>query len=204
MSRQELAFWVAVVANGVTFVQIIPQIVRLIRTGRTEGVSPIWAAAGMTINVGWLAYVVENEFWETIPSIFAAISSFGLALYLLYRNGARVRSGLLMGAAIAVASVGIQRAAGWTVLGTVLGLSNGLYLGPALISAWRTYAPVGISPGTWWLTVLEGFKWGFYGVLVAAVPIMVYGSTAILLAVGVLLRLWMTRHRIRAALGHTA
>ena len=80
------------VANGVTFVQIIPQIARLIRTGRTEGVSPTWAAAGMTINLGWFAYVVENEFWETIPSIFAAVSSFGLALYLLYRNGARVRA----------------------------------------------------------------------------------------------------------------
>ena len=200
MTRDQLAFWVAVVANGVTFVQIAPQIVRLIRTGRTEGVSPTWAAAGMTINVGWLAYVVENEFWETIPSIIAAISSFGLALYLLHRNGARVRAGLLMGAAIAVASVAIQQAAGWTVLGTVLGLSNGLYLGPALLAAWRTHAPAGVSPGTWWLTVLEGFKWGFYGVLVAAVPIMVYGSTAMLLAVLVLLRLWLTRDRIRAAL----
>ena len=200
MSRDQLAFWVAVVANGVTFVQIIPQIAKLIRTGRTEGVSPVWAAAGMTINVGWLAYVVENEFWETIPSIIAAISSFGLALFLLYRNGVSVRASLLIGAAVMVASVVIQQAAGWTVLGTVLGLSNGLYLGPALIAAWRTYAPAGVSPGTWWLTVLEGFKWGLYGVLVAAVPIMVYGSTAMLLAVLVLLRLWLTRDRIRAAL----
>ena len=204
MSRQELAFWVAVVANGVTFVQIIPQIVRLLRTGRTAGVSPVWAVSGITINLGWLTYVVENEFWETIPSIIAAISSFGLALLLLYRNGVRVRAALLTGAAVGVASVVIQQLAGWPVLGTVLGLSNGLYLGPALIAAWRAHAPVGVSPGTWWLTVLEGFKWGLYGVLVAAVPIMVYGSTAILLAAGVLLRLWMTRDRIQAALGHTA
>ena len=200
MSREELAFWVAVVANGVTFVQIVPQIVRLIRTGHTEGVSPVWAAVGMTINLGWLTYVVENEFWETIPSIIAAISSFGLALFLLHRNGVSVRAALMMSAVVAVGSVGIQQAAGWTVLGTVLGLSNGLYLGPALIAAWREYAPVGVSPGTWWLTVLEGFKWGLYGVLVAAVPIMVYGSTAMLLAAGVLLRLWMTRDRIPAAL----
>ena len=198
MSREELAFWVAIVANGVTFVQIMPQIVRLLRTGHSEGVSPVWAAVGMTINLGWLTYVVENEFWETIPSIIAAISSFGLALFLLYRNGVSVRAALLMSAVVAVGSVGVQQAAGWTVLGTVLGLSNGLYLGPALIAAWREYAPVGVSPGTWWLTVLEGFKWGLYGVLVAAVPIMVYGSTAMLLAAGVLLRLWTTRDRIRA------
>ena len=200
MSREELAFWVALVANGVTFVQIMPQIVRLLRTGRTEGVSPAWAAVGMTINLGWLTYVVENEFWVTIPSIIAAIVSFGLALYLLYRNGADVRLGLLMTVPIALASVGIQMAAGWTVLGTVLGLSNALYLGPSVVAAWRAHVPVGVSPVTWWLTVLEGLKWGFYGVLVAAVPIMVYGSTAVLLAALVLLRLWMARHRIQAAM----
>ena len=199
MTREQLAFWVAVVANGVTFVQIVPQIVRLLRTGHTEGVSPTWAAAGMTINLGWLAYVVENGFWETIPSIIAAITSFGLALYLLYRNGADVRVGLAMSAAIAVASVAVQRYAGWTVLGTVLGLSNGLYLGPSVIAAWRSRAPIGIAPATWWLTVLEGFKWGLYGVLVLAIPIVVYGSTAILLALLVLLRLWVARDRIRAA-----
>ena len=201
MSREELAFWVALVANGVTYVQIMPQIVRLLRTGRTEGVSPAWAAVGMTINLGWLTYVVENEFWVTIPSIIAAIVSFGLALYLLYRNGADVRLGLLMTVPIALASVGIQMAAGWTVLGTVLGLSNALYLGPSVVAAWRAHVPVGVSPVTWWLTVLEGLKWGFYGVLVAAVPIMVYGSTAILLAALVLLRLWVTRDRIRAEMG---
>ena len=204
MTRTEFAFWVAVVANGVTFVQIVPQIVRLIRTGRTEGVSPIWAAAGMTINLGWLAYVVENRFWETIPSIVAAVSSFGLALYLLYRNGVAVRAGLLVSAAVALASVAIQQVAGWTVLGTVLGLSNGLYLGPSVVSAWRSHTPVGVSPWTWMLTVLEGLKWGFYGFLVEAVPIMVYGSTAILLALLVLLRLWAARDRIRAALASPA
>ena len=204
MTREQLAFWVAVVANGVTFVQIVPQIVRLIRTGHTEGVSPTWAAAGMTINLCWLAYVVENGFWETIPSIIAANFSFGLALYLLYRNGVNVRVGLLMSAAIAVASVVIQRTAGWTVLGTVLGLSNGLYLGPSVIAAWRSHVPVGISPASWCLTVLEGLKWGFYGVLVFAVPIMVYGVTAILLALLVLLRLWVARHRIRDALSSAA
>lgn len=201
MTRAELAFWVAVVANAVTFVQIIPQIVRLMRTGLTEGVSPIWAAGGMTINLGWLTYVVENGYWETIPSIIAAISSFALALYLLYRNGVGVRAAMYVGAAVLVASVAIQQAAGWTALGTVLGLSNGLYLGPALVAVWRVRVPVGVSPGTWWLTVLEGLKWGFYGVLVAAGPIVVYGATAVLLAIGVLVRLWMTRHRIQAALG---
>ena len=204
MTREELAIWVGIVATAVTFVQIMPQIVRLLRTGHTEGVSPAWAAVGMTINLGWLTYVVEQQFWVTIPSIFAAVISFAVALYLLNRNGADLRAGLLMSAAVAVASVGIQMGAGWTVLGTVLGLSNGLYLGPSVIAAWRSHVPVGVSPATWWLTVLEGLKWGFYGVLVFSGPIVVYGSTAVLLAALVLLRLWITRHRVRAALGPAA
>ncbi len=204
MSRAEFANLVGIVATAVTFVQIVPQIVRLIRTGRTEGVSPAWAAGGATINLGWLAYVIEGRFWVTIPSIIVAVVSFLLALFLLYRNGARIRAGLLMSGAIAVASVVIQQAAGWTVLGTVLGLSNGLYLGPSVVAAWRSHTPVGVSPWTWLLTVLEGLKWGFYGVLVEAVPIMVYGSTAILLALLVLLRLWLARDRIRAALASAA
>ena len=204
MSRAEFANLVGIVATGVTFVQIVPQIVRLIRTGRTEGVSPAWAAGGATINLGWLAYVIEGRFWVTIPSIIVAVVSFLLALFLLYRNGARIRAGLLMSGAIALASVVIQQAAGWTVLGTVLGLSNGLYLGPSVVAAWRSHTPVGVSPWTWLLTVLEGLKWGFYGVLVEAVPIMVYGSTAILLALLVLLRLWLARDRIRTALSSPA
>ena len=204
MSRDELAVVVGLVATAVTFVQLVPQIVRLVRTGRTEGVSPSWAALGMTINLGWLAYLVAQQYWVAIPSVVAAITSFGLALWLLHRNGGEVRTGLLMSAATAVACVVIQLAAGWTVLGTVLGMSNGLYLGPSVVAAWRTHVPAGISPLSWALTVLEGLKWGFYGALVESGPIVVYGSTAILLAGMVLLRLWMARHRIRAVLGTTS
>ena len=204
MSREALALWVGVAGNTLTFVQITPQIVRLLRTRRIEGVSPAWAAVGMTINLGWITWVLAERLWLPIPAVVAAILSFGAVLYLLYRNGADVRAALWVSAGIAVACVGIQQAAGWTVLGTVLGLSNGLYHGPSVVAAWRAHTPVGVSPLSWVLTALEGAVWGLYGVLVAAVPIMVYGSTAILLAVGVLLRLWMTRDRIRAALGSAA
>ena len=203
MSRSEFANLVGLVATAVTLAQILPQIVRLVRTGRIEGVSPAWAAGGATINLGWLAYVIEGRFWVTIPSIIFAIIIFSLALFLLYRNGASIRAGLLMSGAIALACAVILQAAGWTVLGTLLGLSNGLYLGPSVVAAWRSHAPVGVSPWTWMLTVLEGVEWGFYGVLVESGPITAYGATAILLALLVLLRLWVARDRIRAALVQT-
>ena len=200
VSQEQFANLVAVIATAVTFVQVVPQIVRLLRLKRTEGASPAWAAIGMVINIGWLAYVIAEEFWVTIPAVLAAVISFGLVLYLLWRNGADVRVAVVASIAVGLACAGLQLVAGWTVLGTVLGLSNGLYLGPSVYAAWRSYAPVGVAPLTWVLTATEGVLWGYYGVLVEAVPIIVYGSTALGLAAAILLRLWLTRHRIRAAL----
>lgn len=200
MTQDQFAVLVAGVATAVTFVQVVPQVVRLLRLKRTEGASPAWAAIGMVINIGWIAYVIAEEFWVTIPAILAAVISFGVVLYLLRRNGADVRLAVISGIAVGVACVGLQRVAGWNDLGTVLGLSNGLYLGPSVYAAWRMYAPVGVAPLTWVLTAGEGILWGYYGVLVEAVPIVVYGSTAFLLAALILLRLWITRHRIRAEL----
>ncbi|WP_420623144.1 PQ-loop domain-containing transporter [Candidatus Poriferisodalis sp.] len=204
MTQEQFAIAVGVVATLVTFVQVVPQVVRLVRIGRTEGTSPAWAAVGMVINIGWLAYVIAEEFWITIPAVGAAVISFGVVLLLLYRNGAKVRAGVFYGLVVGVGCVALQLVAGWTVLGTVLGLSNGLYLGPSVVAAWRSHAPVGVAPLTWVLTGVEGILWGFYGVLVAAGPIMVYGSTAFLLSALILLRLWITRHQIRAALAEPA
>ena len=204
MSRADFANVVGIVATAVTFVHVVPQIVRLLRTGRVEGVSAAWAAVALVLNFGWMAYVIAEEFWITIPSIVIAIVSFGSALYLMYRSGADVRPGALMSATVAVASVGIQLVAGWTVLGTVLALSNGLYLGPPVVTAWRSHTPAGVSPLTWVLAVLEGLLWGFYGVLVAAGPIIVFGATEASLSALVLLRLWVARDRIRAALSPPA
>ena len=88
MSRADFALLVGAVATIATFVHVVPQILRLLRTGRIEGVSPSWAAVGMTLNFGWIAYVVSQEYWIAIPSIVVAIASFGVALYLMKRNGA--------------------------------------------------------------------------------------------------------------------
>ena len=203
MNQAEIAVLVGVVATAVTFVQILPQIARLLRIGRTEGVSPVWAAIGTTVNIGWIAYVVAEELWVTIPAVLAGAGSYGVVLYLLYRNDAGVRTGLLLSAVVAVACVVVQLVAGWTVLGTVLGLSNGLYLGPSVVAAWRSHVPVGVSPLSWVLVALEGLLWGLFGVLVEASPVVVYGVTATLLAALVLLRLWVTRHRIHHALKPT-
>ena len=144
----------------------------------------------------------QRSLWVAIPSVVAGAGSYGVVLYLLHRNGVSIRAGLIFSAMVTVACVTVQMVAGWTVLGTVLGLSNGLYLGPSVVAAWRSYAPAGVSPLSWSLVALEGVTWGLFGVLVEAAPVVVYGVTAALLAGLVLLRLWVTRHRIRHLLNH--
>ncbi len=200
MSRTDLALLTALVANAVTFVLVVPQILRLLRTGHTSGVSPAWAATAVVLNIGWIAYVVAEGYWIAVPSVVGASVSFSAALYLMYRHGADVRPAVLFSLLVAAACVVVQLAGGWTVLGTVLGLSNGLYLGPSVVAAWRSQTPVGVSPATWILAEAEGVLWGIYGALVMAGPIIVFGLTEAVLAGLVLLRLWVSRHRIRTAL----
>ena len=200
MSQEQLADLVAVVANTVTFVQVVPQVVRLLRLKRIEGTTPAWAAIGMVVNVGWTAWVIAEGVWQAMPAVLAAVISFGLVLFLQWRNGADVRIAVIAAMAVGVAAVILQLVAGWTVLGTVLAFANGLYLGPSVWAAWRSYAPVGVAPLTWVLTAWEGILWGYFGVLVEAIPIILYGGIAFLLAAGILLRLWITRYRIRAEL----
>jgi uncharacterized protein with PQ loop repeat len=200
MGRDEVAFAVGAVATAVTFVQVVPQIARLLRTGRTEGASSAWAAVGMTINLAWLAYVVAHELWITIPAAVVGAGSFGLVLYLMYRNGAAIQAGVIFSLVIAASCAAVQLAAGWTVLGAVLGLSNALYLGPSVVAVWRSHTPAGVSPLAWILGESEGILWGVFGWLMTDGPIMIYGATASLLSALVLLRLWMVRHRVRASL----
>ena len=199
-----LAVVVATAATAITFLSVVPQIVRLLRTGDTEGVSGSWAAVGMALNVGWMAFVIAQELWIAIPSIVVAIVSFGLALFLIHRNGGAVRVGVLGAVGVMIACAIMQVTLGWIVLGTVLGLSNAAYLGPPVATVWRTHAPSGVSPVTWLLAELEGLLWGFFGVLEESGPVIVFGVTEAILSALVLLRLWVTRDRIRAEAGSGA
>ena len=199
MSRAELAVIVGVAGNGATFVMLAPQVVRLLRTGRTAGVSPSWAAVGATINLGWLAYVLARQVWIAIPAIGAAVACFSLTLYLLHRNRADVRLGVAASAALTALLAAVHVQAGWTALGTALALSHGVQFAPSVITAWRSHTPVGVSPLTWALSATEGALWTLYGALIADGPIVLFGVTAVVASAAVLLRLAVARDRIRAA-----
>ena len=203
MSRSDWALLVGVVFTLVSFVLLVPQILRLLRTGRAEGVSATWAALGATINLGWLAFVVAEKVWIGIPSILVSILSFALTLMLLRRNGARIANALSACIVAAVFFAVVQLGFGWTALGTTLALSYIVQFTPSVTTAWRTHVPVALSPATWSLGLAESAGWSLYGVLIRNGPIILFGlvnGTASLL---VLLRIWFARDRVRAELERT-
>ena len=46
VNQTQIELVVVIAASAVTFVQIVPQVVRLLRIRRIEGMSPAWAASG--------------------------------------------------------------------------------------------------------------------------------------------------------------
>lgn len=199
MTLEALAVVVAIVANALTFTMLLPQVGRLLQTGLIEGVSAVWAATGTVINFGWFAYVLHAAVWLAIPSIAAAVLSYSLTLYLLFRNGADVRIGIVTAALLVAVLVGVQALAGWTLLGTALAMANGVQFAPSVRAAWHAHTPAGVSPLTWLIAEGEAVLWALYGILIADVAIVLFGVTAAAAATIILFRLWLTRDRIRAA-----
>ncbi len=191
---------VGVLANVASFVLMIPQVVRLLRTRRTEGVSQMWAAIGVVLNAGWLAYVLANAYLIPVPAIVMVMGSFALTLYLLRRDGVNITSGLLVGAGMTLLFLGVLAVEGWVVMGTALALANGIHHAPSVIVVWRTDVPVGVSPGTWLLAALEGVAWATFAAIIWDWPIFLFGVTAFLGSMVILIRLWLVRHKIRAEL----
>jgi hypothetical protein len=66
---------------------------------------------------------------------------------------------------------------------------------PSLWTAWRTYAPTGISPGTWLLFLIQVVLWGYYGVEEQDWAIKGFAITGIVSSTLMLLRWAMTRSR---------
>ena len=201
MTAAAAALVVGAAATVLTCVLLVPQIGRLLKTRRTEGVSPGWAVLGVVVNSGWLIFLAAEAVWLPILSCAVAEAGFILTIWLLHRNGADIRAGMGAGAVAAVIVTAIGAGWGWTALGTALALATMVQFLPSIIAAWRTYAPVGLSPATWTLTLAETVGWMAYGMLIDEIPIILYGLTGIAASVMILARIAMTRSRIRAVSG---
>lgn len=186
---------VAVVASVVAAVSLVPQIVKLVRTGDRAGVSPSWPALGAITNLAWTLYLGSQALWWAMPSTVLMTAFYGAVLYRLGRMGSPLRAPVVRGAAWAAILTAITAIAGWPVLGLVLGFSHLVQITPSVWTAYRTRVPSGIAAGTWWLAGFEGALWGYYGWWYSDVPIVLFAIVALAGSAVMLSRFYATRHR---------
>lgn len=182
-------------ATVVAVVALVPQLVRLRRTRDASGVSLAWATIGAVTNVTWVAYMVSADLWAALPSAAAMSVLYALLAVVIVRAGVPLRRPLLAAGAWGLVLVIVTAAAGWPVLGIVLGVAYAVQVAPSVWAAYRTWAPRGIAPATWACTLLEAALWGVYGVAERDAALVLFAITGITASIAILARWAATRHR---------
>ena len=188
-----LADTAVIVASILAVGSLVPQAVRLLRTRDVAGVSVLWTALGTVTNLAWFAYALARGLWAGVPATLATACFYGFLFVMLVRFGGRAGAAVLGGLAWAVFLTAITLIGGWSALGAVLGISYAVQVAPSLWTAWRTYAPTGIAPGTWLLVFVQVILWGYYGVEEQDWAIKGFALTGIVSSTLMLLRWAMTR-----------
>jgi uncharacterized protein with PQ loop repeat len=173
-SLLEVSTLVAVSATGLTATFLLPQILRLVRSGDTSGLSGTWAAFGVVTNLAWVVYLGRLGFFVALIAPAMAVVAYGSLLSVLARRALDrnwIRSSVLYG--MVIAAVG-----GWggiEAIGLLLVLAPLIQLTPGVVAAYRSPSPSGISPTTWVLSAGEAMLWGYYGWLISDFALIGYG-----------------------------
>ncbi len=174
-----------------------PQARRLARTRRVEGVSAVWIGVSLAINGWWLTYGIAAGVWALVPVSVVSL--------MLYTSMAVVYVGTVGRPALPSMAVGFfvlgmiplpfLVVGGWQLAAVAVGLSYGVQLLPAVVSACRTRDLVGVSASTWLIAWIEAALWLVYGLLgVADIALTLAGIVGVVMASIILARLAITGH----------
>ena len=161
------------VAVVLAVTQPVPQVIRLVRTRSVAGVSGPTTWLGLTINGAWAAYGIGRGLLPVTVLSLAYVAGYAAIAALLVAGGRR--AGIGTGLAAAVALAGLTAVAGWAALGTTLALAVGVQFVPQVVEAWRSDDLSGLAPGTYVVGAIDGAVWGTYGLVVADLPLVLYG-----------------------------
>jgi uncharacterized protein with PQ loop repeat len=169
-----------VVATGLAWWSLIPQVMKLLRTRDASGVSSAWPAVGLVSNAGWTAYLVLQGLWAAAPSAAVMTGFYGLLIWALGRTGRARSRGLALGVIWAAVLAAASLLGGVPALGIALASSYVIQFTPPVLAAFREARPTGVSPGTWGLIVVESALWGAYGFANGDRPIMLYAAAGVI------------------------
>ena len=181
----ELLGWLA----SILFIsRLLPQPLRLVRTGLPDGVSPLAAINAVISEAAWLLYGLEAGLVPVWAVSFAALVP-GVWTVVLLRH--QVRRGDLARASLWLAVI----VAAWFAgrLGVVLGVSVLVSIGPQVWTAIRSPDLRGLSLFTWLLAIGDALLWGAYGLVVGDGALLGYAAVLLTGAAIVIVRMVQTR-----------
>lgn len=175
----------------------VPQLVRLIRTRRTEGLSlPGWVNGCLSYGA-WLVYLASEAAWPLfLATLVAAIPWVAVTVVIAVWSGRWSFPEwvpVLTWGAVLLCMLSASFAGHRAAVGAVLAFSALWAYGPSLVQALRSVDVSGLSPVTWSLGVAVGIAYSLAGWGLWAA--MAYGLTATALCLGVVMRIWWVRAR---------
>lgn len=181
-----------VAAPLVFLVRLLPQPLRLARTGVDDGVSPMAAFNQLLSEGAWLAYgLIQASTSIWLVSAVALFPSGWQALLLVRRS----RTVDLVGAAVFGVAIIVAWSAGG--LGAMLGASVLVTTGPQVLEVLRSDDLSGIAVQTWWIALVDAALWGALGWVTDDLALVGYWAVLTTCALTVLARVTWTRRTQR-------
>lgn len=177
----------AIAASAVFLIRLLPQPIRLARSGVAAGVSSAAALNAVVSATAWIAYGLVQGLpvvWGV--SVLALIPCTWQAVLLRRQITRRdlAAVGGFVAALLAAAAMGVL---GVALAGTVL-----VTTGPQIRRVLREHDLSGIAPATWWVAIVDAVSWGAYGWAVSDAALIGYFIALLAAAVIVLTRLALT------------
>lgn len=185
----------AVTATILAAVGVAPQLRRLVRTGDASGVSLAAAALGVSTEVGWVFYTVQERLWSAVPgAVLMVVTNLALAI-VIRRQGTPAGGALLASACWSIVLAVVTVAGGRAVLGALLPLAYAVQVVPAIWAAYRTWSPSGVAAARWVLIGIESVLSGAYGLAHDDHALTALGGVGLAAAAAILVRKVVTRDR---------
>lgn len=190
VTREVFAQWLGWIAALAFFARLVPQPVKLFRTGVPHGVSPLAVLNNIVTDVGWIMYgTVSGTTQVWLTALVALVP--GLWTAALLRREVRVHHALTASVWLVIVMVTLPLG----LLGSVLGVSVVVNHGPQVWTVIRQHNLLGVSVLTWSIAIADATLWGGFGVLREDPALIGYGVVLLSVAIIVLGRVWWTsRH----------
>jgi len=178
------------VASVVFLTRLLPQPIRLFRTGVPNGVSPLAMLNSAISDVAWVLYGLSAGL---APVWVVALLALPPGIWTVGLLRHRITRRDLLGASLWLALIVAAALTG--TLAVLLAMSVIVNQGPQTWVAIRSNHLEGIATTTWYIALVDASLWGGYGVATGDAALMGYGTVLFSCASIILARVWWTRRR---------